>query len=141
MSAPPLARRPGWQDALAAAMCNAAMAPFEWGVNDCCLFTADCVAAMTGHDPAARYRGAYRTYTGAARLIARAGGTAALVRKCLAATEIPAAQAGLGDVALVVQPNGEEVVAVHGGAGWHAPGIDGLLWMPAHWARTAWRVG
>jgi hypothetical protein len=31
--------------------------PFSWGKNDCCLFTADAILAMTGVDVAAEYRG------------------------------------------------------------------------------------
>lgn len=30
--------------------------PFAWGKNDCCIFTADAIAAMTGVDVAAEYR-------------------------------------------------------------------------------------
>lgn len=136
-----LVRRPDWQDCLALAMCDAAMAPFEWGANDCCLFAANCVRAITGHDPAASYRGSYHTYLGAERFIRRAGGLVAIVQACLPDAEVPWQQARQGDVALVAQPNGEQAVAVHGGAGWHAPGADGLLWMPLSWALQAWRVG
>ena len=34
--------------------------PFEWGVNDCALFAAGAVKAMTGFDPARGFRG-YRS--------------------------------------------------------------------------------
>lgn len=40
--------------------------PFEWGKNDCCLFAANAVEAITGHDPAKQYRG-YKTKLGAAK--------------------------------------------------------------------------
>lgn len=35
--------------------------PFGYGSNDCLLMTASAIAAVTGHDPAADYRGKYLT--------------------------------------------------------------------------------
>ena len=35
--------------------------PFKWGVNDCCLFPADAILAMTGTDIAKDFRGQYKT--------------------------------------------------------------------------------
>lgn len=46
--------------------------PFEWGKNDCCLFAANAVEAMTGVDPAKKYRG-YKTKLGAAKKIKDVG--------------------------------------------------------------------
>ncbi len=43
--------------------------PFEWGVADCCTFTADCVQTITGIDWLADYRGQYSTEAGALELI------------------------------------------------------------------------
>lgn len=43
--------------------------PFVWGTNDCALFAADWVAALTGEDPAAWFRGRYTTEGGAARAL------------------------------------------------------------------------
>lgn len=40
--------------------------PFEWGQNDCCLFAANAIEAITGTDPAKSYRG-YKTKLGAAK--------------------------------------------------------------------------
>lgn len=45
--------------------------PFEWGVNDCCLFTADAVLAMGGPDLAERVRGKYHTEIGAKRVLSK----------------------------------------------------------------------
>lgn len=39
--------------------------PFEWGKNDCMLFCADAVLAMTGQDMAAEFRGKYNDKKGA----------------------------------------------------------------------------
>jgi len=43
--------------------------PFEWGVNDCCLFAANCVEAITDVDYAAKYRGKYSSEKGAYKLL------------------------------------------------------------------------
>src|SRR6185437_11886108 len=46
-----------------------AQVPFAWGVNDCCLFPADAIHAMTGVDIAAGFRGKYHDQAGAFALI------------------------------------------------------------------------
>lgn len=46
-----------------------AQEPFEWGVNDCALFAADGIKAITGIDIAEDFRGKYTTETGALRAI------------------------------------------------------------------------
>jgi hypothetical protein len=35
--------------------------PFRYGSNDCCMFAAGAVEAMTGIDPMPEYRGKYKT--------------------------------------------------------------------------------
>lgn len=136
-----LQRLPGWQQAFADFMAERNARPFKWGENDCCLFAADDVRAITGTDPAERLRG-YKGFAGAQRLIARAGGLRELVIGILGEPLAPTL-ARQGDVGLVTQPCGLLTVAVHGGAGWHAPaaGEGGLAWLPAHMAQCAWRIG
>ena len=92
--------------------------PFAWGVQDCCLWGADWVRLATGRDPAAGWRGRYRTAIGAARLVTRRGGFEAHVAACLAdagLTETPDPQPG--DVGVIMWPNGP-VLAVRTSAGW-----------------------
>jgi hypothetical protein len=43
--------------------------PFAWGVNDCALFAADAVLAMTGVDIADDFRGKYHDEAGAWALV------------------------------------------------------------------------
>lgn len=45
--------------------------PFAWGLNDCLTFGADAVAALTGHDFAAQYRGTYHSQDEAKKLLDR----------------------------------------------------------------------
>jgi len=51
---------------------------FAWGEMDCCLFVADVIRDMTGHDYAASWRGRYGSETGALRMIAEYGSLVAL---------------------------------------------------------------
>ena len=43
--------------------------PFEWGVNDCCLYAANAILAYTGVDIASEFRGIYKSEFGALRAI------------------------------------------------------------------------
>lgn len=46
---------------------------FEWGKSDCCLFVSDCINAQVGIDPAAEYRGKYKTEIGAKKALVKYG--------------------------------------------------------------------
>ena len=48
-----------WEDALVNYITIKRQEPFEYGVNDCCLFAAGAVEAITGQDPMAEFRGKY----------------------------------------------------------------------------------
>jgi hypothetical protein len=53
-----LERRPFWDTRLLEQfLIERRFMPFKWGENDCALFVADAVAAMTGVDIAADFRG------------------------------------------------------------------------------------
>lgn len=67
-------RQEGWESALFDYIRAARSRPFVWGEFDCCLFVADIIAAMTGVDVAADFRGRYSTATGALRLVKKSGG-------------------------------------------------------------------
>lgn len=56
-----MARLHNWRTNLHAYLAENALRDFEPGVFDCSLFSADCVNAITGEDPAADYRGRYAT--------------------------------------------------------------------------------
>lgn len=79
--------------------------PFSWGEADCCLFVCDCILAMTGHDPAAPFRGRYRTALGAHRALLRycGGGLGDIAAACGYA-EVPVAMAQRGDAVLLHAP-------------------------------------
>lgn len=48
-----------WEEALSDYMATKRHEPFEYGVNDCCLFAAGAVEAITGEDPMPEFRGKY----------------------------------------------------------------------------------
>jgi hypothetical protein len=113
--------------------------PFAWGVQDCALWAADCVLAITGTDLAADLR-AHRTARQALRTIRDHGGLFAIATRALGpatgvhnATEGDVLLVGMGKrVALGVLLPGQMVVG---------PGITGLCAAPLSDALCGWRVG
>lgn len=132
-----ISRYPDWQSRLQAAIAARQARPFEWGVQDCCLFVCDCIEAMTGHDPAADVRG-YSTDREAARLVRELGGMRAIGASRFGA-EIAPAMAQVGDVGLVLH-DGRESLALCGGTHWVAPGVESLAVLPLRSALAAWRA-
>jgi len=94
-------------DALAGFLREATARRFEYGTWDCALFCADWVRRKRGVDPAAAWRGQYRTALGSARLIKRHGGLVALFDGCLS---------GAGAVRYAVPRRGDIAVVESGGA-------------------------
>ena len=48
-----------WEESLVNYITTKRHEPFEYGVNDCCLFAAGAVDAITGEDPMPEFRGQY----------------------------------------------------------------------------------
>lgn len=126
-----------WQSALAAVIEERMQRPFKYGETDCCLFAADCVQAMTGHDPAADARGEYTDERGAARVMKKLGGLEAIAAtRC--GPEVSPAVARVGDV--VLGKVDRECLGICTGETWHAPSAAGLVALPMSAALKAWRV-
>lgn len=138
MSALPTHRLRDWPERLAALFAASAARPFEWGSFDCCLFAADAVLAVTGHDPAADLRATYSTEAGAARVLRRHGGVAG-VAAARAGREVSPALAQPGDVGLSHHNPELPALAVWGGCAWHQAGAVGLEVVPAESVARAWR--
>ena len=60
-----------WPERLAAFLTARRRAALEWGVHDCCAFTAGGIAAQTGVDLLAQAPRKYKTARGAAAFLAR----------------------------------------------------------------------
>lgn len=132
----PALRLPDWQMRLAGLVNDRAGQPFEWGVRDCCLWAADAVLAVTGHDPAAPLRGVYSSALQAGRVL-RGTSIEALAEQALGEEIVPAlAQAG--DVGLVVSDEGPALV-VQGGDAWLAQAAVGLAVVRPDAVLRAWR--
>ena len=130
-------RRLDWQERFAAFGKERAAMPFEWGRNDCCLFAADAVLAMTGEDPAASLRG-YSSALAAQRLIDEAGGLQALASQALG-EPVSQLMAGVGDVVLLTN-EGRELLAICNGINAVAPGPDGMVVLDMAAALAAWKI-
>lgn len=115
--------------------------PFEWGKNDCCLFAANWVALATGHDPAATYRGSYRSALGAARHLRKAGGIIAVADAQLtpfAVTRCQPAFAGRGSV-VVAEVDKRLALGVSYGDKGLFISPEGTVWLPTSQFITGWR--
>jgi len=111
---------------------------FSWGESDCCLFVCDGVEAITGVDPAARWRGLYTSEKGARRLLRDNGGVAGLAELAFG-SPIQTPLAGRGDVVLIDTPAGE-ALALCTGQVIAAQGEVGLEFHPIGAAKAAWKI-
>lgn len=133
-------RIPGWEAALHDYLAALDGAVFAWGTLDCALFSAGAVQVMTGHDPAAAFRGRYSTAGGATRALSRYG--AGTLEATIASQfgEIQIGFARRGDAVLVGDTVGICVGADAVFIG-EDNGVAGLVRFPrAIWQR-AWAIG
>ena len=158
-TSPDLSRLPDWRLRFDALITDRLRAPFAWGSNDCVLFAADNVLAITGVDLADGFR-AHTNARGAAKALRRHGGLAALVERALGPS-CHATAATQGDVVMVLMGAGmgdgvgdgmgeasDTGFATRSALGVClnpqsaiGPGVDGLLQIPMARALCAWKVG
>lgn len=145
-----LQRTPHWaRRELHAFLLARADEPFAWGKNDCCLFPADAILAMTGVDLAKDFRDKYSDAAGAMRLIAGVTGGKSVGD----AAAWCAAQQGLvelehprcaqrGDLVTMLNGDGDEMAGIVGLSGRHlvTVGQPGLVTFSIEKVKRAWRV-
>lgn len=141
-------RKDTWPEALHDFIESRKATPFTWGVNDCCLFVADAIEAMTGDDPASEFRGRYADEAGALEAIKTVCGgenTADAITYVAKQNEWEPLQTvllaqrgdlvtidtGVGIAAGVVHLNGREALFVS---------TDGLHKISLRKCKQAWRV-
>jgi hypothetical protein len=127
-----------WQLRLQAFVRARRHVPFAWGVNDCALFAADYVEAVTGEVACPDLR-AHTSARDALRTLEKAGGVRAIATRALG-EPIPVAYATVGDV-VVIAAGKREALAVCNGDTALAPGPDGVSVVSMRQALAAWRVG
>lgn len=134
-----------------AAMLRWSAAPMTWGRDDCMLAVADVVRSLTGNDPARRFRGRYRSRTGALRLLGPAGAVKAVanIARALHGKRIKPALALPGDVGLVPiivqnargKPVQVYAAAICRGPGWFVGRREfGFAGFPANRIIVAWSI-
>lgn len=132
----PIVRLPDWRPRLQAWLTEVRDRPFAYGEHDCALFAAGAVAAMTGVDLAAEYRGRYGSLKEGFNL-AR-GGHLALLRQHL--EPIAPALAQVGDIALIGEVGFPALGVFEGGQVLVLRERGGLGTIPRAAAMQAYRV-
>lgn len=138
------AKRSDWRVRLHAYLADARQRTFGYGgadgSQDCALFVAGAVEAMTGIDPAAEYRGRYTTLTGGLRVLRKAGYIDHVDLVAATLPEVrPAHLAQVGDIAVV--PSGDDMVlGLVGGPRIFCWGEDALMTLDLLSISRAFRV-
>lgn len=109
--------------------------PFEWGVNDCCLFVGHAVREMTGEDVTTEYKG-YKTAKGALKYIKN--GVDGVATKHFGESKSPKL-AKRGDV-VMLEVEGEEALGICIGQKAVALTQAGLDFYNMDLARKAWTI-
>ena len=131
-------RRQDWQLRFAEFATARANTPFEWGKNDCCLFTVDCVYAMTGEDHGEAFRGRYSTALQAERIVKEHGGVRQLATEAWGEPVSPL-MASVGDV-VVMETDGREALAICNGTSAIGAGRNGIAVLSMDAALAAWKI-
>lgn len=103
MTGQALTRLADWHPRLVAYLAGVRATPFAYGQHDCALFAAGAVAAMTGVDLAASWRGRYSSLKAGLKLVGRDGAAdhVAVARAHL--EPVHPAFAAVGDLAVILE--------------------------------------
>jgi hypothetical protein len=129
-------RIPAWEDALSNYIAAKRHEPFEYGVNDCCLFAAGAVIEVTGEDPMPEFRGKYDSLKGSLKVIKEIGAGTLEATLDGKFPEIGIGYAQRGDLAFF----DGSVGVVMGGFAYFASD-DGLERVPRAMWDKCWSVG
>jgi hypothetical protein len=125
-----------WEDALVNYIATKRHEPFEYGVNDCCLFAAGAVIEITGEDPMSEFRGKYDSLKGSLKVIKEIGAGTLEATLDGKFPEIGIGHAQRGDLAFF----DGSVGVVMGGFAYFASD-DGLERVPRALWDKCWSVG
>ena len=130
-----MARLPGWQSRMYAAIEAARQKPFAWSEHDCVSWSISVVEQITGVDHYAKFRGQYTNEIGAAKLIKRTG------------PDLPSVVSMYFQEVPVLLTHHEDLVMINGAVGicdgLHSHFIteQGLTTFKTAACTNAWRVG
>lgn len=114
--------------------------PFQWGVQDCCLWAATAVHALRGYDPAEEWRGTYDTKKGARALLRdRFDNHACNIPGEVGLVEVPVKKAQRGYIVTMYQKPWW-VLGVCAGQKAAFASPKGLVFFPMSVCRRAWAV-
>ena len=138
---------PDWEQRLHAFIDGRKTSPFAWGSNDCCLWAADAVLAMTGIDIADKFRGKYDSEASCMAMLKSLGYSdiETMIRKELTSWQLTPVQptfAHRGDLVMSMQAN-QPALCVVGLDGKHSLGVGerGLMKINTyHDCVQAWRI-
>lgn len=135
-------KREALESAIRAAVQRWVREEFQWGRADCLLSLADIILAARGYDPAAQFRGRYKTRIGAYRITrdfgGPAGALAAMAYEC-GWNEIDPARAKLGDLGTFANGPASGGV-IRDSFLWIGRTETGFAGIPATQVDRAWRV-
>lgn len=133
-------RLPDWRPRLSAYLIEVASKPFAYGSHDCALFVAGAVQAMTGHDPAAAFKGQYSDLKSGLKHLRKAGLQSHIDLADASFDPVPLAFAGVGDIAVIDVPGEVPALGIFEGQHIAVPRETGLGFVPREAATIAYRV-
>ena len=125
-----------WEDALSNYIAVKRSEPFEYGVNDCCLFAAGAVEAITGQDPMAEFRGEYDSLKTSLKVIKDIGAGTLEATLDGKFPEVSIGYAQRGDLAFF-----DDSIGVVMGSFAYFVSDDGLERIPRDMWNKCWSVG
>lgn len=124
-----------WEEALSDYIASKRDEPFEYGVNDCCMFAAGAVEVMTGVDPMQEFRGTYSDLRGSLKALKEIGEGDLETTLDSKFDEIPISHAQRGDLAFF----DDSVGVIMGGFAYFVSD-DGLERVPREMWDKCWSV-
>lgn len=112
---------------------------FAYGINDCCLFVADYVHAVSGVDHAESWRGTYNDARGARDIIGTNGGYEKIFDDALPGCRVDPLTTVDGDIVLYNLDN-RVTAGIRIGHWCATPAKTGLSLVPCNVVFAAWRL-
>jgi len=132
-------KKQGFPEILAEFITERRLLPYVWGSNDCVLFAADWVVAVTDIDPLGDLRGTWHNEEEAMVALEAQGGLVAAMDARFPRKQKEFAQRG-DIVMLKITADQQPSLAVCVGADAAAPGFEEMLLASMSKARIVWEV-